>query len=241
VLGPKDLTNLSVVRAGMDGYGFTTNTIAAQETTINKVRERHTGWFSWAGFNLILACGIALAMAATIFFTLWDNYSYGARQEGRIYAQSDMDSYGAVPVLRLRTEGLLTKSTEATGLGKLRFFHFESRFWRFFSYGVILVGVCALLRLRFSWWPFHPLPLLFFNTWAMSRLYMPVFCGWLIKIALLKIWGGKVFAQAKPFFIGVIVGQIVMAGVWATVNVIYYLIYHTLPSNILAFALRMFI
>ena len=242
--GPRDVTNQAVIRTSLDGYGFSTNSIAAQETTISKVREKERGWFSRAGFNLILAGGICVAMSATIFFTLWDNYSFGSRREQRTYGEGEMGDppYGAADVIdRLKTEGLLAKTAEATGLSKLHFFKIEWKFWRYFAYGALLVGLCALLRLRFSWWPFHPLPLLFFNTWAMSRLYMPFFLGWLIKAALLRIWGGKVFARAKPFFVGVIVGQIVMAGVWITVNAVYYLLYQTLPQNILAHEFHMFI
>jgi hypothetical protein len=240
VLGPSDMTNTAVVQASLDGYGFTTNSVTAQETTINRLREKQSGWFSWAGFNLILAAGICLAIASTIFFTLWDNYSFGGRQERRTYGAETL-SYAQGPIQRLKNEGLLAKTDEAHGLAKLDFFRVESRFWRFFAYGAALVGLCALMRLRFSWWPFHPLPLLFFNTWAMSRLYFPFFLGWLIKTALLKIWGGTVFARSKPFFIGVIVGQIVMAGIWIVVNVIYFLIHHTLPSSIMTHALHIFI
>ncbi len=242
-LGPKGLVNMAVLRSAMDNYGFPSNSIAAQETTINKLREKHGGWFSKAGFNLVLGIGVCLALAGTIFFSLWDNYSYGVTQKEKAYGQAELNDISTVltPILRMKSEGKLARADEAAGLSKLQFFQFESKFWRFFAYGAVLVGVCALLRLRFSWWPFHPLPLLFFNTWAMSRLYMPIFLGWLIKLALLKIWGGKIFARAKPFFIGVIVGQIVVAGVWITVNVIYYLMYNTLPGDVLHWKLHIFI
>jgi len=79
------------------------------------------------------------------------------------------------------------------------------------------------MRLRFTWWPLHPLPFLLLNTWCLSRMNFSFFIGWAIKVALLKVGGGKVFTRSKAFFIGVIVGQIVMAGLWVTVSAIYFL------------------
>jgi hypothetical protein len=66
----------------------------------------------------------------------------------------------------------------------------------------------------------------------MSRLFFSIFIGWLIKVALVKIGGGKVFTRAKPFFLGVIAGQVAITGVFILVNVIYYLVTGIQPPRI---------
>jgi len=203
-LGPQGLAVIASVGGSLDFW--TTNMVAAQQTTVEKLREGTRGRFAQGGFSLVLALGVLLALGATTFFTLWENHSFGAKREGRAV-------YGVKNDLR----------QAANHINRLRVY------WRFFLMGAALVGLCAFMRLRFAWWPFHPLPLLFINTWAMSRTAFPIMLGWLIKVALLKIWGGKVFARSKPFFYGVIVGQVVMTGVWVAVAAVYFLVNDAQP------------
>ena len=96
---------------------------------------------------------------------------------------------------------------------------------------VVLVALCAFMRLRFLWWPFHPLPLLFINTWAMSRLYYSIMLGWLIKVMILRVWGGKTFSRVKPFFVGVIAGQVATYAMWLVINSVYFLVTRTTPPR----------
>jgi len=100
----------------------------------------------------------------------------------------------------------------------------EKDYGRFFLLGATLVAGCAFLRGRFAGWPFHPLPLLLLGAWILSRLYFAFFLGWLIKVALLRIAGGRAFARSKPFFFGVIAGSVVMGGAWLVTAMIYHLV-----------------
>ena len=136
---------------------------------------------------------------------------------------------------RIEIEGIGSRGDEAHGLGKLAVMRSEPKFWRFFLYGVGLVSVCAFMRLRFTWWPFHPLVLLLFNEWCLSRLYLSFFLAWIIKLLIIRIGGGRVFAGSKPFFIGVIVGQIVICGVWTVVGSLYFLFTGSAPPVIAFF------
>jgi hypothetical protein len=229
-LGPKDLTVLSFVGQNLDPE--TTNTIAAQTTTIEWNRERLSGWIVQNAFSLILAVGVLAAMAATLFFTIWDDTSFGSRQEPLVWQVEEGRNNSSTAINRFQAEGRVEQLSQASGLGKLKFAKVETKALRFMIYGAAAVGICAFMRLRFSWWPFHPLPLLFINTWAMSRLFFPFFLGWIIKITILKIWGGRVFARSKPFFYGVILGTIAMFGVWIIVGILYFLITDARPPAV---------
>lgn len=219
-LGPQGIAVLAVVGA-IFGHDMT-NSIAAQETTRGKLAEAHRGSVGGA-LRWLFPLGVAVALAATIACTLWDNYSFGSRQEQRLSAdlRTRMDT-ASVEINRLQIEGR-AGGEEPGGLGRLVRAKSESGFWRYFLYGVAIVGGCAFLRLRFTWWPLHPLPLLLINTWCLSRLYVSFLIGWLIKVALVRIGGGKVFTHAKPFFLGIIAGQVVIAVLWIIIGVIYYL------------------
>lgn len=98
-------------------------------------------------------------------------------------------------------------------------------FGGFFAVGFMLVIGTGLLRLKFPRFPLHPLPLVLFGSWLMSRYWFSFLIGWLIKKAILKIGGGKLFEKSRPFFTGVIAGQIIV--VIATVVVDIFLFYHS--------------
>lgn len=214
-LGPQALATLAVL--GTVVGSDMSNSIVAQATTCAKLGEGQSK-------RTYVSLGIAVALLATIGATLWNNYSFGARREERLVSnlRNGMEQT-STQINQLQTEGVAVKTTDLLRVKS------EPKFWRFFLYGAAIVGGCALMRLRFTWWPFHPLPLLLFGSWTLSRLYFSFLIGWLIKLGLVKIAGGKVFAAAKPFFIGVIVGQIVLTTLWIFVGVIYYLATRTTP------------
>ncbi len=219
-LGPQALAVLAVLGTAVGSD--MSNSVVAQATTCAKLGETQSkprrGW---------IGLGIAVALLATTAATLWDNYSFGARREDKLVTtMRNAMEQSSSQINQLQTEGVAGKSADLTRAKS------EPKFWRFFLYGAVLVGGCALLRLRFTWWPFHPLPLLLFGSWTLSRLYFSFLIGWLIKLALVKIAGGKVFAAAKPFFIGVIIGQIVVATLWIFVGVGYYLATGTQPPTV---------
>ena len=224
---------MAVIGGMLDVYPG--NTLAANETTYRKLEEGSRG-LTRTRFNLILFAAACLAIGATIFAHLWDDYSFGAAKERvmRTYIVKHVLNNTGADITRLQIEGQAAQLDRVTGLAKLRLAHAAPGFWRYFTYGLVLVGGCAFLRLRFARWPFHPLPLLFLNTWVMSRLYFSFFLGWLIKMALTKIGGGKLFTRSKPFFIGAIMGQLTVSCLWMIVAAIYYLVTGHKPPTGLA-------
>jgi hypothetical protein len=85
--------------------------------------------------------------------------------------------------------------------------------------GVVAVGL-GLLRLRFPWWPFHPMGYLVSNVWGMSWFYMPLIIGWLSKVLVLRYGGLRLYRQAIPLATGLIVGDMLTRGVWAVVAIV---------------------
>ena len=71
-------------------------------------------------------------------------------------------------------------------------------------------------RQRFLWWPFHPLG--FPVSLLFGTVFFSVFLAWLIKIIALKYGGPRTYALTRPFFIGVVVGQFLAAGLWLVVD-----------------------
>jgi hypothetical protein len=230
-VGPKNLALFSTMSAPFDT--MPANTPVANETTYRKLQEgQRRGLPGWS-FNAILLATAIIAIACATVAHLWDDYSFGARREQvmRVYLIKYVVNNTTPLMSRLQAEGKAEELNSASGLGRLRHAKSEPRFWRYFMYGFIGVCLFGFMRLRFTWWPLHPLPLLFFNTWAMSRFFFCFFLGWLIKLALAKIGGGETYVKSKPFFVGMIVGQMVTLTIWVIVGAIYFAITGTPPSN----------
>jgi len=48
----------------------------------------------------------------------------------------------------------------------------------------------------------------------MNWVWFSVFLAWFFKTAILKYGGSALYAKTRPFFLGLIVGQTVVAGQW---------------------------
>jgi hypothetical protein len=73
----------------------------------------------------------------------------------------------------------------------------------------------GLLRLRFWWWPLHPVGFLAANSWGMQWFYMPFFVGWLGKALVTRYGGLRLYRQTVPLAVGLVSGDLVNGVVWA--------------------------
>jgi hypothetical protein len=75
------------------------------------------------------------------------------------------------------------------------------------------------LRLRFAWFPFHPVGYAVSSSWAMNLLWMPLMVAWFIKLMLLRYGGLKAYRQALPLFLGLILGDCVIGSLWTLIGI----------------------
>jgi hypothetical protein len=83
----------------------------------------------------------------------------------------------------------------------------------------ILVGAATAfflqaMRVRFPWWPFHPLGYAVTSSWEINLVWMPLFIAWALKLVLLRYTGLPGFRRSIPFFFGLILGQFVVGSLW---------------------------
>ena len=93
-------------------------------------------------------------------------------------------------------------------------------------------GVMAFLlwmRHRFLWWPFHPIGYALGVTWAPFHLWFSTLLGWALKLTLLKFGGFGLYRRTRPVFIGLILGEYVMAALWAFIGLKTGVSYWGLP------------
>jgi hypothetical protein len=87
-----------------------------------------------------------------------------------------------------------------------------------FGGGSAFYMVLATLALRFPGWPIAPVGFLLVFTWGIWKIAFSVFLGWLIKLLIVKYGGSRLYTAAKPFFIGLILGEAMAAGLWSAVT-----------------------
>ena len=91
-------------------------------------------------------------------------------------------------------------------------------------------GVAMLLnacRLRLGWFPFHPVGYAVSSSLMMMVLWVPMFIAWAIKLLVLRYGGLKLYRQVLPFFLGVILGEVVVGGLWTIVGIVFNIPYYS--------------
>ena len=86
--------------------------------------------------------------------------------------------------------------------------------WGHFAVGTALVGVLMVGRVMFVSWPLHPLGLVLMDSGPLKAFWFSIFIGWAVKWLLLKYGGAGAFRRARPFFIGLLMGEVLAGGVW---------------------------
>ncbi|KKN05538.1 hypothetical protein LCGC14_1086240 [marine sediment metagenome] len=179
-----------------------------------------------------------VALTAAVPFGLWVDHSYGvARGEGFSTAAPwylfNMVSRQAD---RLADTGLLAASNGYSTLERMTGASADPRCLTALAAGAAVVLGLMWLRLRFTWWPIHPILFLIWGTWAARVTAFSFLLGWLIK-TLTKRFGLQ-HTAVKPFMIGVIAGDLCGGILWMIVGAVYWAAtgeqpprYHVFPGG----------
>lgn len=84
--------------------------------------------------------------------------------------------------------------------------------------GMLTMFWLTFMRMRFVWWPFRPSGYALANTFTLHTIWFGVFIAWMIKFIILRIGGIKLYRRVLPFFIGVVIGECMIAGFWAIIG-----------------------
>ena len=84
--------------------------------------------------------------------------------------------------------------------------------------GIGIAGLLTVMRSRLSWWPLHPVALPISTITYTDNYFFSVFIAWGIKALVLKFGGATLYRRTVPFFIGIILGEVVCAGTWVVVD-----------------------
>ncbi len=171
-----------------------------------------------ARIGVWMGAAVLAAMVAGVVGTLYVQYNYGG---GTLYEFANMAARFPFEMLQRN----LVKLGPDFGGGGLRVGNLHPD-WRMLSFaGVGMAGVflTGAMRLRYKWWPIHPVLFLVWGTLPSALYSFSFLLGWCIKAVITRLGGGRSYLAWKPLFVGLIAGEFLAAILWAIVGVVYYI------------------
>lgn len=90
---------------------------------------------------------------------------------------------------------------------------------QFVGIGALFTLFLSIMRMRFVWWPFHPVGFATaFTERTIHWIWAPMLVGWGAKTLALKHGGVKTYRKLLPFFLGLILGDFFMGGFWGVIG-----------------------
>jgi hypothetical protein len=83
--------------------------------------------------------------------------------------------------------------------------------------GMLFTFFLATMRMRFWWWPLHPVGYLAANVWGTQSWWCPMFVGWLVKSLVIRYGGLRLYQKTMPAAIGMILADRLLAFAWPVV------------------------
>ena len=88
--------------------------------------------------------------------------------------------------------------------------------------GALIAWLLIMAHHNFAWWPLHPIGWAVAKTWGIGMIATSIFLVWLVKALILKLGGTRLYHQAQPFFIGMLVGYVLGVALSYCVDVIWF-------------------
>lgn len=86
------------------------------------------------------------------------------------------------------------------------------------AWGMVFTYFLYFMKLRFAWWPFHPLGFAVSTGYPIHTIWVPSIIAWLAKFTVLRVGGLKGYRAALPFFLGLILGDFIVGALWPVVG-----------------------
>ena len=90
----------------------------------------------------------------------------------------------------------------------------------FLTVGAAVTAALVWGRSNLTAFPFHPLGYALCSSWTMVVFWFSALIAWGIKSLLLRYGGMKIYRQARPFFLGMVLGEFSSALFWTLANAV---------------------
>ncbi|NKB72863.1 MAG: hypothetical protein GKR89_37820 [Candidatus Latescibacteria bacterium] len=149
----------------------------------------------------VILLAIGLSFAGSVIMLLYLSYTYGGiNLNGWFFGAGATNPFTYAARLLQTSTGPHLGGWLLTGLGA--------------------AGMTALMWMRhhWVWWPLHYLGFPIGGVWIIKQVWFSIFLAWLIKLVVMQYGGPRLYKATRPFFLGLIIGQFVVAGVWLVID-----------------------
>ncbi len=88
-------------------------------------------------------------------------------------------------------------------------------------FGVVVTLFLVLMRALFFWWPLHPLGFALAGSWTTVIFWFPCLIAWVLKSLSMRYGGLSFYTKARPFFLGMILGEFCFAVFSVLLNMLF--------------------
>lgn len=164
-----------------------------------RVRRR-----SFAGIWIL---GIVIALVVSIWWNIYEPYTFGATN-----MDGWLESGASRWVLQDNSNYFSPQSvTDPNAIWQMPVF---------FVVGIVVTAILTALRATFFWWPLHPLGYVLMGTWSSHEFWFAALIAWILKSLSVRYGGMNFYTKARPFFLGMVIGEFGMAVFFGIVSFI---------------------
>jgi hypothetical protein len=154
---------------------------------------------------ILLAAAVAMLAAA-----VWDLQLYYVNGAATAQVNSWRIDMGSLPWKNLYDWTQNPKPPDAPALGGM-------------AAGMGITLLLTALRTRLVGFPLHPAAYALNMSFANEFFWCDMFVAWLLKATILRYGGMKLYRQALPLFLGLILGDFVTGSVWSIIGTLWHL------------------
>jgi hypothetical protein len=152
-----------------------------------------------------LFAGIMIAIVISLISSAWMTLLLGYK-----YGGINLTSWQFSGLANFAMKWATNFINYPVGFGKAQF--------GFLAIGGFFMILLILARNYFLWWPISPVGLAVGLSWPVYQTWFSVFIAWMIKAIVMKYGGIRVYNKTKDFFLGMVLGSFVTAGLWAVIG-----------------------
>ena len=205
MFGPSGLLGLAFVRVfANDLLNFSMPHVANGLKLSEQIEGRRRLLF-WG-----MLAAMLLGLAGALYMMMHLAYKYGAinmRPPNVIWLPNYVFDYAA------------TRMTDPTGP--------NAAGWLHTGIGGVVMGLLLLARRYWTWWPLHPIGFPISST--LNWIAFSALLAWMIKGPILSYGGVRLYRKVRPFFLGMILGQFTIYGVFWIIDAITGMTGNRLP------------
>jgi hypothetical protein len=182
----------------------------------------------------LMTATLVIGLIGGLAMVLWLQYDRGVGLNDG-WATSAVPRMGLglldTQITLLKANNVFDQVCASNWLDRLSLLQPKRSFMQFLGLGFALFTVFAILRMRFSGWPLHPILFLAWFTFPAAAFSWSFFVGWAVKAVVVKFGGGNTYQSGKALMVGVIAGDLMGGLVFMVVGAVYYFITGFAPQK----------